>query len=277
MHMYKFALGIVLYNPTKASINRIVNFAKIGVDIYIYDNSKSSVEELNCYPNIDYTFNYNNNGLSYGIDFLCKQAKIDKHNYLLFFDQDTVFKIETLNFIDDFINYIEANNNYFFDSAISINFREKSIEKNKLNVISKNIIDDYELLTIYFNINSGTLFMLNKYSFFTWFDKKYFVDGVDYSFSLNVLINNYKNLSIANVPGLNHTEEQGDTTINFLGKKLISRVYPLNRNIDFLKSHIRLFIKSFKIKPLKPKLFILKAISSYIVVQLIFRMKNILN
>lgn len=272
--MYKFAIGIVLYNPTKTSISRIINFAKSGIAIYVFDNSKSSIEELKSIHNVYYEFSNKNKGLSYGIDFLCQQARSDKFDYLLFFDQDTIFKTESLNYIDNFINYKEVSKNDFFDSVISVNFREKSIDKNKLNILSKTKIENFEIINIFFNINSGTLFMLKKYTLFTWFDKIYFVDGVDYSFSLNVLINNFKNIAISNVPGLNHSEEQGDTSINIFGKSITSRVYPFNRNLDFLKSHILLFVKTFQVKPIKPKLFILKAISSYIIVQLIFRVRN---
>jgi rhamnosyltransferase len=189
---------------------------------------------------------------------LCNKAIADNFKYFLFFDQDTIFTTDTLNYIQNFIRYKENCSIKFFDSVLSVNFREKSIESTSLNIISKDKIDVYEIITIFFNINSGTLFLLEKYKCFQWFDKKYFVDGVDYAFSLNVVINNFKNVSISNVPGLNHTEEQGDRTIKILGKKIASRVYPISRNIDFLRSHIMLLLKSFNVKYAKPKLFIIK-------------------
>lgn len=273
--MNSFPIGIVLYNPTVSSINRILFFANCGTRLYIFDNSSVYNDQLSDVNNINYFFLNKNFGLSFSIDFLCKNAIADKFKYLLFFDQDTIFSNETLNYIEEFIIQIEDSKNPFFDSIISFNFRDKSIEHNKLNVISKNVFNNYEFINIYFSINSGSLFMLNKYSFFTWFDNRYFVDGVDYSFSLNVLLHKFKNLSISNIPGLNHSDEQGDTTVIIFGKRLTSRVYPLSRNIDFLKSHMLLFRKSFNIKPIKPKLFLIKAILSYIIVQLIFRLRNL--
>lgn len=274
MLMYNFSIGIVLYNPTHISINRIINFAKQGIDFYIYDNSKFITEKLSSIPNLHYTSFNKNNGLSEGIDYLCKKAINDDHDYLLFFDQDTFFNSDTLNFIQNFIVFMNEKKNHYLDFVVAINFRDKPIKENKLNVIGNTLVDIYEIQTIYFNINSGTLFMLNKYSSFSWFDKTFFVDGVDYAFSLNVLINNFKNLSISSVPGLNHSVEQGDTFISLFGKKIISRVYPLSRNIDFVKAHILLFIKSFKIQSIKPKLFIVKAILSYIIIQTLFRVRS---
>jgi len=275
--MLDFAIGIVLYNPSKASKTRILNFAIHGVEIYVYDNSVTFNEELSNAKNINYTSNGINIGLSKSIDFLCKKTISDNYKYLLFFDQDTDFTTDTLYYIQKFISYKENSSNNFFDLVLSVNFREKTIEGNKLNILSKDKIDIYDIITIFFNINSGTLFFLEKYKCFQWFDKKYFVDGVDYAFSLNVFIHNFKNISISNVPGLNHTEEQGDTIINFLGKKISSRIYPISRNIDFLRSHIMLLFKSFKVKYFKPKFFILKAIFSYVAVQLIFRLYKIFN
>jgi hypothetical protein len=121
------------------------------------------------------------------------------------------------------------------------------------------------------------MYFLKNYNLFNWFDSKYFVDGVDYSFSLNVIINKFRNFSITNVPGLNHFEEQGDSNIYFLSKKITSRVYSFKRNYDFLRSHFLLFIKTFKVHSIKPKLFILKAFLGYLFSQFIFRVNYYIN
>ncbi len=274
--MISYPLGIVLYNPTSNSINRILAYANDGIIIFVFDNSSTCNEKLKDAKNIKYHFFNKNLGLSYSIDFLCKQALRNNYNKLLFFDQDTIFNLETLLYVENFISFKESQNNIFFQSVLSVNFREKNVDNN-LNIIDVSIIDSYTIFTTYFNINSGTLFFLNYFSSFKWFDMEYFVDGVDYSFSLNTIINKFKNISISNVPGLNHTDEQGDSIVKFFNKNFISRIYPINRNYDFLKSHILILFKSFKIKSIRPKLFILRAIVSYVFVQLLFRIQKLLS
>jgi hypothetical protein len=194
----------------------------------------------------------------------------------LFFDQDTIFKLETLEFINNFITVKNIEQNLLFDTVLSINFRDSSSEQKQLNIINIFTLNSKLLYNVYFSINSGSLYFLDKYNKFNWFEDKYFVDGVDYSLSLNAIINNYKNLVIIDVPGLNHTEEQGDSIIKIFGKEFSGRIYPLKRNIDFIKSHFKLMIKSLKTNQIKPVLFIIKALISYIFIQTVFRLINVI-
>lgn len=275
--MNTFPIGIVLYNPSTTSIDRILFFANCGFRFYIFDNSQISNESLKNINNINYFFLNKNYGLSFSINFLCKKAIEENFNNLLFFDQDTIFNLETLEYIQNCIHYINFSKHCFFEDTLAINFREKQIDNTGLNVIEKYKIDIYDIQTVYYTINSGTLFFLNKFNSFQWFENKYFVDGVDYSFSLNSIIHGYKITSISNIPGLNHTEEQGEWNVHLFGNKITSRIYPLKRNYDFVKSHLLILFKSFKLKSSKPKLFIIKALFGYIFVQFIFRIENLIH
>ncbi len=275
--MINYPLAFVLYNPSQNSINRIIDFANKGCIIYVYDNSSSTNEELSKTKNISYFSNNINHGLSYSLKFLCEIVSKNSFKKLLFFDQDTIFTQETLNYIEEFANFMSHENKTLFNSIASVNFRDSTVTNDKYNLIETIHIDNYTLQYVYFNINSGTMYFLEDFNSFNWFDNQYFVDGVDYAFSLNTLINKFKNVSITNVPGLNHFDEQGDSTLIFCNKKFTSRVYPLNRNLDFIYSHLRLFIKTFKINSIKPKIFILKAIIGYTITQCIFRLNSIIN
>lgn len=274
--MISFPIAIVLYNPSNSTIDRILYFLDKGITFYIFDNSKVSNETLLNFNNSNlsyYTVN-ENLGLSYSINYLCEKALESKFKSLLFFDQDTIFKIETLNYINYFLIRSESLNTDFFDTVLSVNFRDSDSTQNNLNIIETGVVNDYLYYNVYFNINSGTLYFLDKFKSFEWFEKKYFVDGVDYSLSLNTVINQFKNIVITNVPGLNHKDEQGDSVIVLFGKEISGRAYPLNRNIDFISSHVRLLAKTFKIKGVKPKLFLMKALSAYVGAQLIFRIRG---
>jgi GT2 family glycosyltransferase len=274
--MISFPIAIVLYNPTSSTINRILGFLEKGIILYIFDNSKITNETLlnSNNPNLCY-YKFNENlGLSYAINYLCEKALSNNFETLLFFDQDTIFKIESLNYINDFLTRKDLNSS-FFDTVLSVNFRDSESIQSELNIIEAGKVNDYLYYNVYFNINSGTLYFLNKFKSFEWFEKKYFVDGVDYSLSLNTVINKFKNIVITNVPGLNHKDEQGDSVIQLFGKKISGRVYSLNRNFDFISSHLRLLIKTFKIRDYKPKFFIMKALFAYVIGQLVFRLKSI--
>jgi rhamnosyltransferase len=269
--MIKFPLGFVLYKPSLDSINRITEYANMGIIIFIYDNSETSNYQLIKQKNIYYFTNKKNEGISFALDFLSKKILEYNFNYFLFFDQDTIFSFDTLKYINNCVDCVIEKHNTIYLSTTSINFRDKSVLVNKYNLIKTEKIENYLLHFVYYTINSGTIYFLKNLNSFEWFDRQYFVDGVDYSFSLNSYINKYNNIIITNVPGLNHFDEQGDSTISLFGIKITSRVYPLKRNIDFLVSHSRLFIKTFKIQKINPKIFILKALFSYILTQIYFR------
>lgn len=276
--MLNFPIGIVLYNPSESSVNRIKYFADRGIEFYIFDNSENSFERNDLTEkSIKYYRNGKNSGLSYSINFLCKEAILNGSEALLFFDQDTVFTQATLNYVDRFFKFKITSNFPILREVVSANFRDIELKSNKSNVIDSFQVGEYSLYAIYYSINSGTLYFLEKFNEFKWFDEEFFVDGVDYSFSLNTMINGYKNIAIANVPGLDHSEEQDMSYVTFFRKKRSFRVYSFRRNVDFLKSHFRLLFKSFKVNGLKSKIFIIKAMLLYISSQLVNRTISIIN
>lgn len=275
--MIKFPLAIILYNPSLSSINRILNFVDLGVKFYVFDNSEKKNEALLNQNGIKYYSDEYNYGLSFSLNFLCNKIKQDKFDSFLFFDQDTIFTIQTLEFVQNFVDFKYYINDSILNSALAVNFRDNSVLNSPLNIINTWFFNSYSINEVFFNINSGTMYFLKNYYLYNWFDNKYFVDGVDYSFSLDVIINKFRNFSITNVPGLNHFDEQGDSNIFILGKKITSRIYSFKRNYDFLRSHFFLLIKTFKVPSIKPKLFILKAFLGYLFAQIIFRVNYCIN
>jgi len=271
--MVDFKIGIVLYNPDSNSVNRIINLANQGFQFCLFDNSSKTNNILIEVNNVEY-FTFNDNlGLAFSIDYLCRHCINSNFSKLLFFDQDTIFTRDTLDFIEDVCKEIIALDSMFFNDVVSINFRESGTKHVKLNTFDYFDVGSFSFSSNYFVINSGSLYFLDKYFYFKWFDKNYFVDGVDYSFSLNVLINNFKNISIINTPGLNHTDFQGDSTISFFGRKIISRIYPLRRNFDFFYSHSKLLIKSLRVNSFFPLFFLVRAIIGYFFTQFLFRFR----
>lgn len=270
----EIALCFILYKPSHIAISRIKKSSESGRMIFVYDNSclgnELSLSEAK--GKIKYYNKNDNIGLSKALDFICNQAINEGFTALLYFDQDTIFDTITLAYVDKVYQNVCSITDYA-KSLACISFRDLSIKSKSLNYINTTIINGYLINDVYFTINSGTLFFLNKFSKYTWFDPSFFVDGVDYAFCINSISSGYRIGEIYNVPGINHKDEQEDVKISFLGKPLYGRIYPLKRNLDFLASHLKLLTSSFKIRNFKPKFIILKYIFSYIFFQLVFRVK----
>ena len=134
--------------------------------------------------------------------------------------------------------------------------------------------ENFSFDNVFFTINSGSIYFLKYYNDFEWFDKRFFVDGVDYSFCIDSNKNKYRIIEVYNVIDLNHRNEQGDSYISFFNHKIYGRKYPFIRNIDFLKSHSLLLLKTLcYIQPLH-FLFLTKSLLKYIIIQFLFRLKK---
>jgi rhamnosyltransferase len=269
MQSSSFSIASVLYNPASDSIARLVYFARMGHELLLYDNSVTPSNHFSNFNNVHYYHFGKNVGLSVGIDFLCRRS-IDLNLYkMIFFDQDTQFTLDTLDFINEVTTFVQLKEN-IFDLTIAINFLQYS-PNNRFNV--KKIItnNSFEIHEVFFNINSGTLFLLSNFNNYKWFDRRFFVDGVDYAFSIEAVTRGFNILAVSNTPGLNHEAEQGDAEVYFLNYSFISRLYPLSRNFDYLGAHFILIYRSLFTNSFLPFLFLLRGIVSYVFHQVIFR------
>jgi rhamnosyltransferase len=272
------ALGFILFNPSKDAVTRISDSARSGYEIFIFLNSPVKEEFINVLKSVESIHilsNGLNEGLARGLSSLCNAASLGKFRALLYFDQDSIFTLETLNYVEKYLNIIKTSDDSFIDSIVSTTFRDTTTLSRRYNHISTFQISGFQVENVYFTINSGSLYFLNKMDKYEWFDKRYFVDGVDYSFCIRSKINDFKITEIFNTPGLDHETEQGNLPVKFFNKEKSGRLYPFSRNIDFLKSHLMILWSTLKIRSIKPKIFILKSILSYLYTQLLFRLKSI--
>jgi rhamnosyltransferase len=270
------ALGFILYNPTTNSIDRILEAARSDYFVFLVLNShldKSILDQLKFYPNIYITGNESNAGLSGGLNSICEEAYLKKFKALLNFDQDSVFTHETLDFALKFFKTITTGNNEDMRSIVCTTFRDNSILNKKYNSISSFKLADFNVENVYFTINSGSMYFLEKFREFKWFDKKYFVDGVDYSFCISSIKNKFKITEIYNTPGLDHESEQGNQPVKLLNRQMTGRKYSFRRNTDFVRAHLMLLASSMQIRSLKPKIFLIRSMMLYTFHQFIFRIK----
>lgn len=269
-----FAIGFILYKPNIETIERIKEFSNLGFEIFIYDNNNDSESNFkNTFINhkINYSTQNRNIGLSNALLELCNNVKISGYHFLLYFDQDTYFNLNSILFIKEYLHKLIESKDVFFNSVVCTTFRDVNINDNSLNNIRKIRIDNYNVFSVYFTINSGSLYMLDKFDNKTLFDKDFFVDGVDYAFCLNAKKNKFNILEVYNVPGLDHDTEQGNDVFEFFGKKIRGRSYNFNRNLDFLTSHYKLIIKSISLFLPKATLLLFKSTFYYIISQIIFK------
>lgn len=259
------AIGFVIYNPEYNLINRIKITIDSGFNVYIFDNSphnsiiRSFCKEFN---NCVYLTNGKNVGLGIGISAICAQAYYDSFCALLFFDQDTIYNLETLEFIE---NFYLANAN-IEKKYSSIVFKSKS----------KSASDDFLIKDVLLSISSGSLFFLNVLNKLNWHNQSYFVDCVDYEFCFNSYNNNFKVGEYSPTPGFDHVTEQADSAYILFGKKLMMRKYSPNRVKGTISGYLRLIFTSITTFNFKFAVTVLRSMAIYIYFQLLIRIVYLL-
>ncbi|HHQ4471506.1 glycosyltransferase [Aeromonas sp. S41-2] len=261
----KIAIGIIVYNPTVNLSKRIEIALRLGFDLYVLDNTPQRSTLRDNHQNQD-GFHYltlgQNIGLGIGMSAICAQAYYDGYSHLLFFDQDTVFSADTLNFI---VNFYEKNKKELGKFSV-INFNSKE----------ENIIDDdvvlYSFRETNLVINSGSLINLDALRSIGWYDISYFVDGVDYKFCLDSVINKYKIGVCGFTPGFDHVAEQDDVVYKLFGRKFLARRYNPNRVRDTLDSLSRLLFSSIVNRKWKYSYIFIRQLAIYCMVQVYVRL-----
>ena len=125
------AIGIITYNPESSVVKRLSDTIKSGYKVYIFDNSPdNSIVRDYAYSNaearshITYLTCGKNAGLGYGLSAVCAHAYYDSFPTLLFFDQDTVYSTETLDYVSAFY----GRNDFLSELYSSVVFNSKSID-----------------------------------------------------------------------------------------------------------------------------------------------------
>ena len=169
-----------------------------------------------------------------GLQTICSQAFQQKYNALIFFDQDTGFNNETLDTINKFYSLYKNLLNERYSSVV---FNSKNYNSNKdINLHSFN--------NVLLSRNSGSLYILKNLYKMNWHNERYFVDGVDYEFCLNSLLNNYRIGEYSCTPGFDHKIEQGDEVYVFFSRSYSIRKYSWSRILDTTNSSIKIICKA---------------------------------
>jgi rhamnosyltransferase len=226
----KIALGFVIYNSDDSFLNRIIESSNNNFIIYLFDNTpfKNDLKEkIKFLQNIKYFTCGKNAGLGFGISTVTSNAYYDGFEFLMFFDQDTLFTINTLDYVS---NKLDFSSNY---AAVLFN--------NENNLKNFDQIHDCDLI-----INSGSLFNLNILNLLGWHSVNYFVDGVDYEFCLRAISSGYKIGVHSHTPDYDHISGQEDKPYKIFGIEMRLRSYSYSRILDTITSLFKLIFQSFK-------------------------------
>ncbi len=266
---YSFAIGFVTYKPTQAFLARLKLLDELGCKTYLYDNSPELSESRHLaksLKHIQYITAGKNLGLGVGLSTVCAQAYYDSFPTLLFFDQDTIFNEDTINFIQEFI--VENFNNLQVEyTAIVFGASHQGVKL----VDNGKALKRFNLFDVTLAISSGSLFILENLKQIGWHNEKYFVDGVDYEICLKSIVNNLKVGKCLNALGFDHSSEQPDRIYKIFGRSISLRRYSLFRIIDTTKSSARLFLSSLKMRQFKFALSILRSYAIYSAAQILAR------
>lgn len=259
------AIGIVVYNAGENLLGRLKMAVEAGHSVYIFDNSPSndSVKQLaKNQQGIEYFTCGNNVGLGYGISTVCAQAEADNFQALMFFDQDTGFSKETLDFVEQFY----SDKKHLVSEYSAFLFNAKNVGKGATN--------HGGLRDVLLAINSGSLYFLKNLKKLGWHDHSYFVDGVDYKFCLDSSKNNMKIGECSYTPGFDHVTEQEDSIYSFLGKDYQFRPYSFKRIVDTSVSSVRLITYSLLNGEWRFLKVFVRLFSIYLVTQVYVRVAN---
>lgn len=219
------AVGFVVYKADNHLLERITELTNNNYAVFVFDN----------YPEDDFLRQYNaqfknfryftcgqNVGLGYGISTVTSNAYFEGFRSMIFFDQDTIFSIKTIKFIEQ--------NESLMDDFAALSFASNTNSK--------------QLETRLLIINSGCLFKLEILKNINWHNISFFVDGVDYDYCLRLKRLGYKIGYIPNTPDFDHISGQDDKSYHLFGQNLRLRAYSIERIKDSINAYLKLILKS---------------------------------
>lgn len=261
------AIGVITYKPGQSLLPRLALVLKGGYPLYIFDNSPEDAALKNFADKnsagVKYLACGKNAGLGYALAAVGARAYADGCGALLFFDQDTVFTAETLNFIRGF----NQQNPGLGKEYSSIVFNARNTPMRQQGGLALN--------NVLLAVNSGSLYYLANLKRLGWHNKDFFVDCVDYEFCLNTYNHGLKVGEYTRTPGFDHSTEQADKLYNFFGVRRPFRAYPLARIWDSVTATGKLLLMSLKAGNLGFFRAVGTAAAKYLVIQVYVRLADI--
>ena len=232
--MIKIVAGIVLYNPDLDRLFENVSTIYDQVDMLVLINNGSTNynEVLNLFDNyehIHFIDKHVNEGIASALSEILLYAKTNNYDWALTLDQDSVCKEGLIYEYKSFItSYSDIDN----VGIITCNIIDRNFQ------IPSSFDADVKYIEIRQAITSGQLIQVSKYERTDGFDKKLFIDSVDFDLCINMRLHGYKIIRI-NFDGLIHEVGKGKN-VSLLGKEYITYNHPPFRQYYIARNHLYL-------------------------------------
>ena len=180
-----------------------------GYMLIIYDNSPSFTKKCNVKLPLGYgNFHYLSGGKNFGIMIafahIFTYATYSNFEYILYFDQDSVLDLTTLDYCNNILN---QNKNELNNYGIISMYLHNNINNNLTLLESNKLI-----------ISSGSIFNLMVLDKINWYSNFYSIDCADYKICLELKKAGYKIGLLPQAPGFDHISRQANLEVkNILG------------------------------------------------------------
>ena len=179
--MNKILAIYVLYNPDEIVINDSLSFVREYVDnIWITDNSKFSHDFG---EGIEYVHQPDNKGIAFGQNLGIQYAIENGYDWIIFFDQDSVFDGEFLKkLFASFHSLLEYDKDAYGMGPLSINM-DSGVELNKKSMRKPIVVDSKRFIPVRELMCSASVVKTEMLKKVGLMDESLFIDGVDFEIS----------------------------------------------------------------------------------------------
>lgn len=209
----KYSLTFVAYHPETSFYDRLEAVLAAEVDCWIFDNTPGGdrrLQELGSKSSLKYIHQSNVNiGLGPAMHQLLQQAWQGGVKAAVYFDQDTIFSLKSLEFINEWVESHHRRN------LAAIHFQGAELSA------SGAINEEAKLF-----FNTACWFDLDKLHHIGWHDASFFVEGVDYKFCLDARSAGYALGIVGGAPDIDHDSLQPTERARIFGKEWVMRLYP---------------------------------------------------
>lgn len=260
------AIGLISYNPEASFYERALLARRSGLPVFVFDNSPDRTDAARLLASdtpgpgaeLHYITAGKNVGLGLGLATLCATSFAHGFQCLLFFDQDTRFTAETLQYASRFAG-TRGNDLMAHYAAVVLQSPEAQPDTGAIR-------------DVVLAISSGMLILLPVAHRIGWHDHSFFVDGVDYEFCLKARAHGMRIGVRAGAPGFDHQAEQPDVPRQFMGRIWRLRKYAPSRVLDSLSAYWRLCWASVRRLDGKALLIVVRSASIFLLGQFLARM-----
>jgi len=213
----------VLYRPPHSFQARLQMALAAGWPVIVFDNGTEPFEVSA--PGLSVLGGQGNQGLGVGLHESMKWAYEQGYTHAFYVDQDTVFTLDTLAYVSDWLS----------------NFKGRLTLSQPWAAVGFSAEGDGAWASVPLLINAGSLFHLTHLQQIGWHNPNRFLECIDYDFCLRARQAGFELGLIGACPGLDHKAEQP--------KHGSGRLYSLARTMAFLRGLLSLSFSAFRRGP----------------------------